>query len=178
MNRIEVNFHLNQSDLFWANRWWFLPNWYIKTLYTIAVLAIVSMVPFMVTGGFQLSDLRGFIVPSVLLILVPGFMYLSAWSTFRNLLPKQRARRYTFQDSGIGIDIGLPPTTLAWDAVHQVVENRRAFYVFPVRHKSLFHVVPKRGIRSKDELDKLRDLLSNELGPKAKIRDDDSGLPA
>jgi hypothetical protein len=145
-------------------------------MYVLVVATLVYMVPTMAARGFEPSDWRGFIIPFMFLVVIPGSVCWSAWSNIRHLQPKQRQHRYQFADNSIRLDTGLSTASVDWAAVGQVVENRRAFCLF--LQKSIFHVVPKRGLRGKDDLDRLRAMLQAKLGPRAKIRTDASGVQA
>jgi YcxB-like protein len=171
---VTAEFEIRLSDMLRAQTWWLLRKWYMSAAYVLVLATVVYMVPAMANRGFELADVRGFVIPFLLLVVVPGSIYWSSRSTIRSLQPKQRQHRYEFTDHDLQIDTGLSKSTVDWGAVQRVVETRGAFYLF--LHKSIFHVVPKRGLRSKLDLDRLRAMVEVKIGSRAKLRRDTSGL--
>jgi hypothetical protein len=171
---VEASFEITMTDLLRANLWWLFRKWFMAFLLVVNVLLVIYMVPVMAARGFELADLRGFIIPVMVIVVLPASVCWGAYSSIRNLQPKQLQHHYRFAPDTIQIDTGLSTATVAWEAVQRVVEKRPAFYLF--MHKTIFHVVPKRGLAGRPELDRLRQMFQGRLGSKAKLRADGAGL--
>jgi len=166
--QLELKFELEFGDLLRANTWATFRRWPLTALFILVLLVTLYMVPAMASRGFELADIRGFIIPFLVLVVIPGQVYFHTRSVFGKLTPAQRQHRYSFTDHGIEIDTGLSKATVAWEAIQLIAEKRNAFYIS--MQKSLFNVLPKRALRTPPDLQALRLLLANKLGSKARLR--------
>ena len=168
METVIAAFEISENDLFRANAWVFFRRWYIAAFYLLNGFLLVYLVWALATRGFTLADLRGFIIPGLFFIVIPITLYTSSRSTVRSLPPQQRLQRYEFTIDAVRMNTGLSLALVAWEAVHRVVETRSAFYLY--LQKSICHVVPKRGLQTGADVDRLRALLAAKLGSKARLR--------
>lgn len=100
------------------------------------------------------------------------FPLLIWWQTkraFSNPKDFQKNVRYTFLASGFDAQDGKSSSSLSWDSVYKAIETKRSFNIFI--YKSLFYVVPKRCIQQQEDVAKLRKILKQGLGNKAKVRE-------
>ena len=168
METVTVAFEIRESDLFQASAWMLFKKWYITAFYVVNGIALLYLLWALATRGFTIADMRGFVFPVIFLVIIPAALYWSSRSNVRSLQPGQRQHRYEFAADALHMNTGLSSAVVAWEAVYKVVETKWAFHLY--LQKSLFHVVPKRGVSTEADLGRLRALLTTKLGSKARLR--------
>jgi hypothetical protein len=76
--------------------------------------------------------------------------------------------RYAFGDEGVQVSTDTRTSRHQWSMYGKVVETRRHFLFF--YPDAMAHLIPKRCFKGTEELDRLREVLRDGLGDKARLR--------
>ncbi len=136
-------------------------------------LLLLTALVFAVTYGGEFAGspailLLGFTLLLVLPGLALALVYWSASSQFERAAPQAPTMRYRFSPEALEISSEVRSGWLPWEAVSEAFETKKSFLLFlsPGEH----YVVPKRCVPCADNIDRLRDLLREQIGTKAKLR--------
>lgn len=161
--RIEIDTLLEPSDFrrtLWAYKW-------KRVLGVSTLITVVTFLFFFIVGWKPNIGILGGLVGG----LVGGLLtaYFLTWLQTNNVVIERKPRQVTFDQTGIHLaDDGIVKD-MKWDEFVRASESRKDFiFVAPKRH--LFPV-PKRFFANEDQIKRVKSLLHEHLGDKAKLID-------
>jgi YcxB-like protein len=111
--------------------------------------------------------LAAFVLMVITPILQPIMIWFQTRRGYLNLKGFQKNLQYLFSSDGYDVLDEKSSSHISWDSILKVVETNHSFNLF--FHKAMFHVVPKRCIEQQGDVDRLRSILKQNLGNKAKL---------
>lgn len=163
---------LRPNDVFhpfmwsWSNLWrWVVAIVLCRVVYDVFFAPQVSLesMPDAETIRLVILVLTVFIVLGLLL-----FPYLRVLSMFREAPSLNKPRRYIFSSDGIRFESEDASGNFKWSAMIRIYETRTLF-IFQQSSRAAAYV-PKRFIKSEDELPMLRRLIRDNFKGKWRLR--------
>lgn len=106
------------------------------------------------------------------LVLLPaflfGFIYWNTRGQFARSQKAARPMRYHFCADSLDVHSETRSGFLPWFAFHEAVETKSNFLLFLSPHEH--YLIPKRCFRDPAEVESVRALLREQMGPKAHLR--------
>jgi len=166
---VEVDVRLTLQDYLLASYlvlfrrlWWFL------MILMLSYPAVYFTAP---AGSLRLTtdpgSLRIFF-PAALLIFVLIGTFLAARRNLKRHAALQGEIRYSFSRDGISAAGSVSSGQTGWKGVGDAFETKRSFLIFI--SKNVLYVIPKRCFREGEDVIRLRRLLAEMLGRKARVR--------
>ncbi len=172
--RIEVDYQVEFRDFYHALRWYaWRKCWWIYGLMIVAVTFALMTTVFRPDKDPSSSRLN-VILPAVIIpVLLAGYLYWGIHRNDKRQFKTNKAlcepRHSIFSEEGSESSSSVSSGKAAWSILHQVLETPESFLFFT--SNAGFTVFPKRSLKSDEELQTLRRLIRQNLGPKAKLRD-------
>jgi hypothetical protein len=135
----------------------------------ILVVALLEHWDLSRPGAFGLPG-WGVILASYAFILVfmPLLQMFQLWASSRRNQTIRGIQTHTFGPDGFLTRSDTFNTTFKWDAIYKVVETKRFFFLY-ISSRAAYYV-PKNKISTAAEVDRLRQVLTQYLGGRAKLR--------
>lgn len=167
---IEIEVDLERDDLVHASyALFFRRARFVLPLHGLLVLTGLALV---VTYGGEFTGSPALVLFGVLLLLaLPGLalalVYWSAAGQFERAAPRAATMRYRFSAEALEISSEFRSGWLPWEAISEAFETKKSFLLFlsPGEH----YVVPKRCFPNAGDIDRLRALLREQVGTKARV---------
>ena len=167
---IEVAVDLELDDLVHASYALFLRRArFVLALHGLLVLTGVAVA--VAYGGEFTGNPALVLFGVVLLLALPGvalgLVYWSAASQFERGAPLAATMRYRFSPTALEIGSKIRSGRLPWEAISEAFETKRSFLLFlsPGEH----YVVPKRCFPNCFDVDRLRELLREQVASKTRL---------
>ncbi len=168
---IEVEVDLEMDDLVRASyALFFCRARFVLPLHGLLVLAGLAVA---VTYSGEFDGSPALVVFGVMLLLILpglalGLAYWSAASQFKRAAGHAATMSYRFSPAALEISSEARSGWLPWEAISEVFETKKSFLLFlsPGEH----YVLPKRCFPNADDVDRLRDLLREQVETRAKLR--------
>jgi hypothetical protein len=167
---IEASYDLAVADLAKARLWLILRRRVVVLVGSFSILYGGWIVVRGLLGGSPLVDLLPYLVLLAYWVLWPTWAWLGARKFFRSLLPAQKHQRFRLTAEGFEQQDGTSFGRQTWETVLSAHETQDAFYFLTVG--PMLRLLPKRGLASPTDAARVRDLLSNALGARARLRRD------
>ena len=166
--RIEIFVDLKLSDLIRANLWFNYrqPSMVITMIAGGLSLPLTILLPFVVDLPSWFKFLPLALV--VLHGLMPLLIVYSSKQNFEGVKEYQRNVQYVFGDSGYEANDGKSSSVMSWESIQKAIESRHSFNLF--LNRSFFIIIPRRCLRTDDDVMHFRSILRGALGEKASMK--------
>ena len=134
-------------------------------------LVLTGVVVAVVYGGTFSGNPALVLFGVVLLLVLPGLalglVYWSAASQFQRGAPHAATMRYRFSPTALEIGSKIRAGRLPWQAISEAFETKKGFLLFlsPGEH----YIVPKRCFPKAGDVDRLRELLREQVASKTRL---------
>jgi hypothetical protein len=172
---VRITFKLSVWDLYRFHvRHMLARAWFLLVIpgLMLGLAATLSIAVWLSPSGAQHANQVGLVfmnalpVSGLFLFFVFGVPYFSAISASKN--PNLQGEiEYVISPSGVSCRGQHSQADIRWPAFVRAKELNWAFLLYP--HKSIAHVLPKRGIHNQEDLPRLREILRENI-KKAKLR--------
>lgn len=109
-----------------------------------------------------------YLIPLPIIFLVVARLYFGIWSNAKKTEERSVATVFTFNDEGVETVNTNGSAQANWQADQKVIETAKDFIYFP--QPTLFFLLPKRCFESDGQMAAFRDLISQKLGERARLR--------
>jgi len=163
-NKIIVSVQMEEADLRRANLWFALSRrWFPAIVFLYLLCAILC---------YWVDLIFLAVIFAVGMVITPLAVLLAIWfntkRTFSDLKDFQKSLSFTFSEIGLETTGQKAVGQMNWDHILKVVESKHSINLFLQRN--FFLVVPKRFIEDPIELNRIREILKNNLGDKARLQ--------
>jgi hypothetical protein len=165
---LTIAVQLRESDIQQANFWFRFSKWSTRLLFVLPLFGLLLLSQLQISKLFE----NPMTVTSLFILIVFPLLYpVSLWfqtkRSFANLREFQKNVQYRFSAEGYEIIDEKSSARVGWDVILRAVESKHSFNLF--FHKSVFHALPKRCITDPEDFARLRGILKEGLGNKAKL---------
>lgn len=166
-NEIDVDVRLTLADYLRANYWFLFKRF--RRLFLILFLAgVVYPILYLTRAVDTTKDNPwGLFIPWAILLLLLLTTFLGTRRNLKSNKALQGEMHYRLSRDGIETAGPLSSGQMGWAAMRDAFETRSNFLIFI--SNNLMYLIPKRCLQSGDVV-RLRRLLSEMLGPKARMR--------
>lgn len=144
-----------------------------KIIVAIIVLIVVALVILPALQGLSATEIAGTVLPYMLILglLLAGLPYIQQWQlsrVYRQTPSLQQEQTHEFLEEGFRVRNPLANTLVRWDAFLEVLETKEVFLFYT--SPSMAYFLPKRAIRTPEDLAQLRSFLKTHRGRIAKLQ--------
>ena len=164
---IDVEVQLEFNDYLKASFWFLLRKlkWLIVLLVTAGVLyPLVVVVRY--SSGVTVNHAWAYFMPWAFLVVLLVSSYFNAKKHMASNKALHERIHYVFSESGVSTTAASFSGMMAWQNVFAAHETRSNFLIFLAAN--LMYIIPKRCLKSPEEMAAFKRLLRAELGDKAK----------
>lgn len=166
--RLEIFVDLKLADLIRANLWFTYSQPAMKFSLVMAVLSVPvsASLPFWadVPSWFWLVPI-GLVV---LYALTPLLVIYSTKQTYEGVKDFQKNVQYIFGELNYEASDGKSSSIVSWESIQKAVESKHSFNLFI--SSKLFVVIPRRCLKTRDDVVHFRSILRAALGDKASLK--------
>ncbi len=166
--RFEIFVDLKLSDLIRANLWFAYSQRAMKFGLVMACLVLPMSASMPLWANVPAWH------PLVPLGLVLFYAFTPLWiiyetkRNFESLKDFQKNVQYVFGDDGFEANDGKSSSVISWESIQKAVESGQSFNLFVSR--KLFIVIPRRCLKTRDDVSNFRTILLAALGDKASLK--------
>ena len=147
-------------------------RWY-KVFVAIILLVVVALVILPASQGLSAAEIAATVLPYVLILglVVAGLPYIQQWQlsrVYRHTPSLQQEQTHQFSEEGFRVRNPLADTLVRWAAFLEVLETKEVFLLYT--SPSMAYFLPKRAIRTSEDLAQLRSFLKTHRGQIAKLQ--------
>lgn len=166
--RLEIFVDLKLSDLIRANLWFAYSQRAMK--FSVVMACVVVPASASMPLWASVPAWHG-LVPLGLILLysfTPLWIIYETKRNFESLKDFQKNVQYVFGDEGYEASDGKSSSVISWESIQKALESRHSFNLFISR--KLFIVIPRRCLKTHDDVLNFRSILLRALGDKASLR--------
>ena len=146
-------------------------RWY-RIFVAIILLVVIALVILPVLQGLPAAAIAATVLPYALIfgLVVGGLPYIQQWQlsrVYRHTPSLQHEQTHEFSDEGFRMRNPLANTLVRWDAFVEVFETKEFLLLYISR--SMAYFLPKRAVKSAEDLTGLRSFLRTHLEHVAKL---------
>lgn len=136
--------------------------WWVSLFYLYAIAQSACLVVAIIEGTFGLG---GYILLPFLFIIfsLPILIYILTpvlqWKRVEKDTVLLGPYDYTYSEENVTLNTPVDTTTSEWSMYSRFDETEEHFLLFLTFRKSMFHIVPKRGFHSPEDINDFRELL-------------------
>lgn len=169
--RIEMDVQLSLPQFYRALRWYSWRKYWWFYCLPIVGLAIFATVQFHSPEGSASLSASVFFG-----LVMAGFLSgLFYWSIYRNARKQFKSnaafgvpRHYILSAAGVETSNSFSSGKFSWDVLNRILESPESFLLFTTN--VVFFVLPKQALGGEDKTQSLRDLMRQQMGKKAQLR--------
>ena len=169
---IEIDVLLELQDYLRANCWFL----FRKFKFFLVILLMVGVVyPILYFTGSIGEPTKNpgesnwvFLIPWGILLLVLVSVYFNSKKALASHKALQETIHYTFSEEGIQSDAPSSSGYNKWETLREAFETKHNFLLFLADR--LMYVIPKRCFQNDGQVREFKNLLSNHLASKAKLK--------